>query len=83
MSGDTTTSSTESTRDASAAPARTALARPDDNEPRASIAFNAGGVFQARPFQANANGDFPLEHSTFYAPGAPRTFVVGLRYSID
>lgn len=46
-----------------------------------SNAFTASGTFQARPFAANRNGDFPLQHSTFYAPGAPRTFVVGLRYA--
>ena len=48
-----------------------------------TTAFNANGAFQARPFAANANGDFPLEHSTFYAPGAPRIVVVGLRYTLD
>jgi len=48
-----------------------------------TVAFNADGVFRARPFPPNANGDFPLEHSTFYAPGAPRTVVVGLRYAFD
>ncbi|MEO8938576.1 MAG: TonB-dependent receptor [Burkholderiaceae bacterium] len=46
-----------------------------------AAAFGAGGGFQARPFAANANGDFPLRHSTFYSPGAPRTVVLGMRYS--
>ncbi len=48
-----------------------------------TAAFNANGGFQARPFPANRNGDFPLEHSTFYAPGAPRIVMVGLRYTLD
>lgn len=43
--------------------------------------FDANGNFQARPFPANANGDRPLQHSTFYAPGAPRTLWAGVRYS--
>jgi len=43
--------------------------------------FDANGNFVARPFAANANGDRPLVHSTFYAPGAPRTVWVGLRYT--
>ena len=43
--------------------------------------LDANGNFVTRPFPANANGDRPLVHSTFYAPGAPRTFTIGLRYS--
>jgi outer membrane receptor protein involved in Fe transport len=42
--------------------------------------FDASGNFVARPFLVDANGDRPLVHSTFYAPGAPRSFFVGLRY---
>ena len=42
--------------------------------------FNSAGNFEARPFPADANGDFPLRHATFYAPGAPRTFSVGMKY---
>ena len=45
-----------------------------------ATAFDANGNFQARPFPADANGDRPLQHSTFYAAGAPRTFWVGVRY---
>ncbi|MBB1162915.1 TonB-dependent receptor [Piscinibacter sp. SJAQ100] len=45
--------------------------------------FNAAGNFQARPFPVNANGDRPLQHATFYAPGAPRSLYVGLRYTFD
>lgn len=44
-------------------------------------AFGANGNYQARPLPANANGDYPLIHSTFYAPGAPRTAWVGVRMS--
>lgn len=43
--------------------------------------FDANGNFQARPFPANAEGDYPLQHATFYAPGAPRTVWAGVRYS--
>ncbi|MEP7272779.1 MAG: TonB-dependent receptor [Acidobacteriota bacterium] len=32
--------------------------------------FTATGAFIARPFPA-VNGEFPLQHVTFYAPGAP------------
>lgn len=45
--------------------------------------FDANGNFQARPFPANANGDRPLQHSTFYAPGAPRTVWAGVKYSFQ
>lgn len=44
--------------------------------------FDAKGNFVARPFAANANGDRPLVGSTFYAPGAPRSFVLTVRYAI-
>ena len=36
----------------------------------------------ARPLPAVA-GQFPIQQATFYAPGAPRTFWVGLRYQFD
>lgn len=42
--------------------------------------FNEAGNFQSRPFAANANGDRPLRHATFYAPGAPRAVSVGVKY---
>jgi outer membrane receptor protein involved in Fe transport len=45
-------------------------------------AFNGSGNFQARPFAA-VNGEFPLQHSTFFAPGAPRMLWVGVRYSFE
>ncbi len=43
--------------------------------------FTASGNFIARPF-APASND-AIVHSTSYAPGAPRTFQVGLRYEFD
>ena len=45
-----------------------------------ATAFDANGHFVARPFLANANGDSPRVSSTFYAPGAPRSVTLGLRY---
>lgn len=44
--------------------------------------FDAHGRFVARPFPANAEGERPLLGSTFYAPGAPRTVVLTLRYEL-
>ncbi len=46
-------------------------------------AFDANGRFAARALPRNANGDYPVVHSTFYAPGAPRTATLGVRYSFD
>ena len=42
--------------------------------------LDAAGNFQARPFAANANGQWPLVSTTFNAPGAPRALYFGLRY---
>ena len=36
------------------------------------------GSFIARPFPT-INGEFPVQHATFVAPGAPRAFWLGLR----
>jgi outer membrane receptor protein involved in Fe transport len=44
-------------------------------------AFDGQGHFQAQAFAAAANGEYPVQRSTFYAPGAPRTLLLGLRYS--
>jgi outer membrane receptor protein involved in Fe transport len=44
--------------------------------------FTSNGSFVARPLPA-IGGEFPLQHATFYAPGAPRTFWIGLRYQFD
>lgn len=41
--------------------------------------FDENGNFVARPFP-EVGGEFPGRHSTFYAPGAPRSFVLGMRY---
>ena len=45
--------------------------------------LTASGSFIARPLPATAGGDFPLQQSTFYAPGAPRMAWVGVRYLFD
>jgi outer membrane receptor protein involved in Fe transport len=44
--------------------------------------FTGSGNFIARPLPAIA-GDFPVRQSTFYAPGAPRTYWIGVRYQFD
>ena len=41
-------------------------------------AFTATGAFSARPFPA-INGEFPVQQTTFFAPGAPRAVFVGTR----
>ncbi len=43
--------------------------------------FDANGNFVARPFGGSAAG-YPLQHSTFYAPGAPRAISVTLKYAL-
>lgn len=43
--------------------------------------FDDAGHFRSQPFAANANGDRPLRHATFYAPGAPRAVSAGLKYA--
>jgi outer membrane receptor protein involved in Fe transport len=43
-----------------------------------STAFDGTGQFVSRPFPA-VNGEFPLRHSTFYAPGSPARAWAGLR----
>ena len=45
--------------------------------------FTANGNYVARPFPATAGGDFPVQQSAFYAPGAPRTAWVGVRYQFE
>ncbi len=42
-------------------------------------AFGATGNFVARPLPA-VGANFPIPQATFYAPGAPRLFWVGLRF---
>jgi outer membrane receptor protein involved in Fe transport len=44
--------------------------------------FDAAGQFVARPFAGPiVDGERPLRSSTFVAPGAPRAYWVGVRYS--
>ncbi|MES2098503.1 MAG: hypothetical protein V4569_01670 [Pseudomonadota bacterium] len=43
--------------------------------------FDANGNFVARGLPRDANGDYPLARGTFFAPGAPRAFQVGARYT--
>jgi outer membrane receptor protein involved in Fe transport len=42
--------------------------------------FTSPGAFIARPFPA-VGGEFPIQHATFYAPGAPRTAWGGIRFT--
>jgi outer membrane receptor protein involved in Fe transport len=44
-------------------------------------AFTSQGTFISRPFPADAAGNFPLVHATFYAPGAPIGAWGGIRFS--
>lgn len=47
-----------------------------------STGFSSAGNFVARPFAGPiVNGERPLLGSTFLAPGAPRSYWVGVRYS--
>ena len=41
--------------------------------------FDDAGHFEAQPFPAHVNGDRPLRHATFFAPGAPRSVTLGFR----
>ena len=45
-----------------------------------ALGFTADGNFIARPFPP-VNGEFPLVHSTFYAPGAPIRGWIGTRFT--
>ena len=48
-----------------------------------AAAFNSAGAFVARPFATPViNGERSLLRSTFIAPGAPRAWWAGLRYSL-
>lgn len=49
-----------------------------------STGFNANGEFVARPFDGPiVDGERPLLGSTFLAPGAPRTYWLGARFSFS
>ena len=43
--------------------------------------FDANGNFLARPFGGSGAAGYPLQHSTFYAPGAPRAISLTLKYA--
>ncbi len=43
------------------------------------LGFTDSGSFVARPFPA-VDGEFPLRHATFYAPGAPIRMWIGMRF---
>jgi outer membrane receptor protein involved in Fe transport len=45
----------------------------------APTGFTSQGTFVARPFPADSTGDFPIQSTTFFAPGAPRRAWVELR----
>ncbi len=44
--------------------------------------FDSAGNFQTRPFGGNSTTGYALQRSTFYAPGAPRQFWIGLKYAL-
>ena len=44
--------------------------------------FDKNGNFIARPF-APVAGQYAVQQATFYAPGAPRAFLLGLKYQFD
>lgn len=47
-----------------------------------STGFNADGTFVARPFDGPVvDGERPMLGSTFLAPGAPRTYWLGVRFA--
>ena len=46
-----------------------------------SAGFDANGVFRSRPFPA-VDDEYPLVHSTFLAPGAPRGLWGGVRLTL-
>lgn len=48
----------------------------------APTGFNDAGAFVARPFAGPVvNGERPVRSATFYAPGAPRMVLAGLRWT--
>ncbi len=46
-------------------------------------AFDASGNFVAVPLAGSSTAGYPLVQSTFYAPGAPRSVWISLRYVLD
>jgi outer membrane receptor protein involved in Fe transport len=48
-----------------------------------TTAFDATGRFVARPYAGPViEGERPLQHTSFLAPGAPRSIVIGVRYQL-
>jgi len=46
-----------------------------------STPFSTSGAYVARPFATPViDGERPMLHATFVAPGAPRAWLLGLRY---
>lgn len=45
--------------------------------------FDANGNFAARSLGGSGANGYPVQQSTFYAPGAPRLIWIGLRYVFD
>jgi outer membrane receptor protein involved in Fe transport len=45
--------------------------------------FDGAGRFVGQPFPADGAGNVPLRGSTFFAPGAPRLFSLGVRCAFD
>ena len=45
--------------------------------------FDANGNFVARPLGGSSAAGYPLVQSSFYAPGAPRSIWISLRYALD
>jgi outer membrane receptor protein involved in Fe transport len=43
--------------------------------------FTESNTFSARPFPSS-NGEFPLRHGTFVAPGAPAAFWIGAKLTL-
>jgi outer membrane receptor protein involved in Fe transport len=43
--------------------------------------FTSAGAFNPRPLPS-VNGEFPLQHGTFFAPGAPAAFWIGTRLTL-
>ena len=42
--------------------------------------FDNAANFEGRPFPVDDNGEHPVRHATFYAPGAPRAWMIGIKY---
>ena len=45
--------------------------------------FDANGNFVARSLGGSSAAGYPLVQSTFYAPGAPRSIWISVRYALD